>query len=106
MSKLLRGPVGVRNKADAKTLPLHFQILLKHVRVGAAEIELGAKLGNSQVVQSVAIESKQLERKERIYVGDPDFGRSTLLLGLIAGARFRANAMLSDMFCNIRMRDR
>ncbi|WP_244425128.1 hypothetical protein [Bradyrhizobium sp. STM 3843] len=74
MGKLLRAPIRVRDEADAEALTFHFQILLKHFRICATKVELGAELGDGKIVQRLAVEAEQSERKERIDIRDADLG--------------------------------
>ena len=80
----------------------HIEILPKHFRICAAEVELRAKLIFDQFVQRTAIEPEQPERKIGIDFADVHFGAAARLFRVVSGPRLGLDAMLNEVFRHIR----
>ena len=99
--ELIRVPIGVGDESGSMAEPLHVQILPEHVRVDAAELELGFELGINKIAQMRALEAEQPERKIGIDLVDVHFARAAFLLRGPACTRFGLNAMLNETRGNI-----
>ncbi|WFU53965.1 hypothetical protein QA639_30545 [Bradyrhizobium pachyrhizi] len=73
LRELVGAPVGVGNEADAKAAALHVQILLEHFGIGAAQFEFGLELELCKILQRIAAQAEQPERKVVVDVGDAHF---------------------------------
>ncbi|WP_249164176.1 hypothetical protein [Bradyrhizobium jicamae] len=83
------------------TAAFHVQVLLDHFRIDAAQLQLGREFESGEILQRVARQAEQPERKAFIDFRDVDFSRAALLLGLLARARFRLDSMLNETIGHI-----
>ena len=96
--ELIRVPIGVGDESGSMAEPLHVQILPEHVRVDAAELELGFELGINEIAQMRALEAEQPERKQGIDLVDVHLAGAARVLRARDSACMRCWRKLKETF--------
>lgn len=96
LRELVGIPIGVGDESGAKTAALHVDILLEHFRIDAAQLELGVEFDPCEILQRIAVQAEQPERKVLVDVGDAHFGGGAALQRQLARACLCLDSMLNE----------
>ncbi|WP_244486160.1 hypothetical protein [Bradyrhizobium viridifuturi] len=70
--------------------------MLEHFRIDAAQLELGFEFDLREILQRIAAQIEQPERKVLINVGNADFGGAAAFQRQLARTRLRLDSMLNE----------